>query len=443
MRRRLALGALSGLPLTLAGCGVGSWLGDNEDPPLLGARRAVLATEGGLVADPALAQSVVSLPAPVRNADWPQSGGGPTHAMQHLQGADTIRLAWRADAGEGTDGSARLLSGPVVGEGRVYTVDAAGEVRAFAPADGSTLWTFDAEAAERNDRDLGGGAAFDGGRLYVVLGVGAVLALDAASGRELWRQSLKAPIRAAPSVAGGRLLVTTADNQLFALDTASGETQWRHAGLFEQAGILGGASPAIDRGLAVVAYSSGEVYALELVTGRPVWTETVLRPRRTLAIGAISDIVGDPVIDRDRVLVAGVSGEMVALDLARGERLWAQQITATQMPWVAGDAAFLVTERNEVVCLLREGGGVRWVRPLETLVDPEDPESGRVRWAGPVLVGERLVLASSTGQLVGVSPYTGEISGRTEMPAKVTLPPAVADGTIYFLGDGAELVAYR
>lgn len=440
--RRSAMATIGGLPLALAGCGAGTWLGESEDPPLPGERRAVLATEEGVQADPALSGTSVTVPAPVRNPAWPQAGGGPTHAPGHLAGGDRLALAWQVGIGEGTGGSSRLLSGPVVADGRVYTVDAAGEIRATGAADGEPLWAYEAEDIERNDRDLGGGCAFAGDRLYVALGVGTVLALDAASGRELWRQSVAAPVRAAPGVAGGLVLVPTADNQLMALDAGSGELQWRHTGLFEQAGILGGASPAADRGLVVVAYSSGEVYALELETGRPVWTETVLRPRRTQAIAAIPDIVGDPVIDGERVLVAGVSGEMVALDLTRGSRLWAQRITSTQMPWAAGETTFLVTERNEVACLLRDGG-IRWVRPLATLTDPDDPDSTRIRWAGPVLVAERLVLASSARALIGLSPATGEVTGETTLPSPVTLPPAVADGTIYFLGDDARLMAYR
>ncbi len=60
----------------------------------------------------------------------------------------------------------------------------------------------------------------------------------------------------------------------------------------------------------VVAYSSGEVFALTLDTGRPIWSDTVARPRRTLAIGTITDITGSPVIDRDRVYVTGTGGVM-------------------------------------------------------------------------------------------------------------------------------------
>ena len=127
-------------------------------------------------------------------------------------------------------------------------------------------------------------------------------------------------MRAAPTVADGRVLVPTADSQLFALDGGdAARSIWQHAGLFEQAGILGGASPAAADGTSSPPTPRARWSALSLANGQPLWSETVLRPRRTLAIGAITDIVGDPVIDGDRVIVAGVSGEMAAFDLARGD----------------------------------------------------------------------------------------------------------------------------
>ena len=112
-----------------------------------------------------------------------------------------------------------------------------------------------------------GGLAYDNGRLFVTGGSGDVLALDSGSGAEIWRSAVKAPVRAAPTIAEGRVLVLAADNQLFALDAGTGAVQWRHAGVFEQAGILGGASPAATSGLVVAAYSSGEVFGLELASG--------------------------------------------------------------------------------------------------------------------------------------------------------------------------------
>jgi outer membrane protein assembly factor BamB len=241
----------------------------------------------------------------------------------------------------------------------------------------------------------------------------------------------------------GQVLVPTADSQLLALDGATGEVRWRHSGAFEQTGILGGASPAAAEGMAIVAYASGEVVALSLAGGQPLWTETVLRPRRTLAIGAITDIVGDPVVDGDRVVVAGASGEMAAFDLVTGGRAWTAEVTSTQTPWVAGGFIYLLTERTELVCMLRQGGRVRWVSPLGELADPDSPDSARVRWTGPVLVGDRLLLASSEAEVVSVSPYTGEVLGRVALDGPVSLPPVVADGTVYLLTDRGDLLAYR
>ncbi len=69
----------------------------------------------------------------------------------------------------------------------------------------------------------------------------------------------------------------------------------------------------------------------------------------------------------------------------------------------------------------------------------EDP----VLWSGPVLASDRLVLASSHGEAVSISPYTGEVIGRLQLPDGVTIAPIVADGVMVLYTDDAELVALR
>ena len=86
-RRLLLTGAGATL---LAGCSEGTWLGENAPPPLPGERKAVLLIDDQISADPRLANLNVTLPPPVRNTDWPQLGGGPTHAPQHLEAAGAL-----------------------------------------------------------------------------------------------------------------------------------------------------------------------------------------------------------------------------------------------------------------------------------------------------------------------------------------------------------------
>ena len=246
--------------------------------------------------------------------------------------------------------------------------------------------------------ELGGGLAYDGGWLFATLSSGTVIGLNASSGTEVWHQSLLLPLRAAPTVADGRLLVVSADNQLYALDGETGQPMWRHTGFFEGAGLLGGPSPAVGDSVVVVPYSSAEVYALRLDNGRPLWNDTVQRPRRTQGLAEINDIDGMPVIEDSRVYVASYGGQMAAIDLLRGIRVWDIDLASTQTPWLAGDFIYLLTTRGEVVCLLRENGRVRWVSPLPRLEDPDDPSSEPISWTGPILVGDRLLLAGSTGE---------------------------------------------
>jgi outer membrane protein assembly factor BamB len=437
IRRWLTLIALAAL---VAGCG--GWWGEDEDPPLPGKRVPVMLLEDGLSADSRIASVTVRLPAPVSNVAWPQSGGFPSHVMQHLAAGDSLNRAWDADVGAGSDDRQRISAVPVIADGRVHAMDSEGVVSAFDAASGSRIWQFEPADME-DDEHLGGGLALDAGWLFVVAGNGDVFGLDAETGSEVWRQSLNLPVRSSPATADGIVLVLTADNQLFALDGQTGDPLWTHAGIFEIAGLLGGPTPAVADGIVIVPYSSGELFALRLDTGRPIWADTLQRPRRTLGIAAISDLDGHPAIDDRRVFVGGHGGEMAAFDLQTGSRLWEIDLASTQTPWVAGDFIFTMSTRGEVVCLLRQGGAIRWVSPLPRLEDPEDVESEPIVWQGPILVGDRLIVAGSNEEAMAVSPYTGELLGRIEVPGPVRVPPVAANGTVYLLTDDGTLLAYR
>lgn len=439
MRRRALVAALGG---ALAGCGRGGWFGEREGPRLEGQRIPVLLAGEGTAADPRLAELQVRLPPPVRNPDWPLYGGEVGNAPGHPDGPSTATLAWRVGIGAGASGSARLLGPPVVAQGMVYAVDGAATVTAVAAGDGRRLWTWRTREARLDDRVSGGAVGFAEGRLYATLAHGEVVALPGGGGEPIWRVTLRAPLRTAPTIARGVVLVRTADNQLVALDAATGQLRWRHAGTVETAALLGGAPPAVRGGTVVVAYASGEVAALALDTGRPLWTEIVARPRRTLALGTILDITGAPVIDRDRVFVAGNGGETVALDLSRGERIWEVPVGSSNAPWVAGDFLFLISDQGELLCLLRQGGRVRWVSRLEG----EGASGGgreRIVWAGPTLAGGQLWLAGSSGDLLSIAPESGAVTSRTRLGSRVSQPPVAAGGTLYLLTDSAELFAFR
>lgn len=440
MRRALAVLLLALVP---AGCSLlPDWLGQPEAPPLPGKRIAVLARETTPEPDPALADVEVRLPPPAVNPDWPQAEGAADHAPGHLALGDMPKRAWTADIGSGSSNERRLLAPPVVAEGAVFAMDAIGRVSAFSAADGRRLWRVEAVPDDETENALGGGLAYAGGRLYVATGIGEVVALDATTGAEIWRSQVGMPIRSAPTLADGRLFVVTTENQTFALDIADGSQIWSHEGIADIAQLLGAAAPAAADGLVVSAYSSGEIYLLRADSGRIVWRDGLAVGRRTGAVESLSDINGDPVIDRDRVYAISQSGQIAAIGLKSGTRLWEQDVSGTQTPWVAGDFVYVLTSEAEVLCLTRRSGAIRWVARLPRFGDPEERKDP-IFWSGPVLAGDRLVIGGSNEEAVAISPYTGEVMGKIELPGPVSLAPVVADKTLYVLTDDADLVALR
>jgi outer membrane protein assembly factor BamB len=410
---------------------------------LTGPRQSVLDIEKQLAPDPGAADIQVALPKPEENADWPQAGGDPSHAMQHPALGNDLKVAWTADIGDGASRYAALLAPPVVADGTVYTMDAKRLVTAFRTSDGSQIWQTDIKPKHDDNRAWGGGIAYDGGTIYVATGYAEALALDAKTGAIKWRGSLPTPVHGSPTVAGGRMFLITVDDRLIALSTQNGHELWRYEGIPEPARLAGSASPAVKNDVVVAPFSSGDIIAFRVDNGRTIWNDNLSVTRRFDALSELSDIRGRPIIDGDRVFAISHSGLMVSIDLRTGERAWEQDLGGASEPWVAGDFVYVLTSDQQVVCLTRDEGRVRWVTQLDTLSDPTDPKSDPVQWAGPLLAGDRLVLIASDKQAWSVSPYTGQPLGKLDIDAGSFVAPVVADRTLYLLTNDGELTALR
>lgn len=418
------------------------WLGQSEAPPLPGERISVLELERTLEPDPRIADLKVRLPAPYVNRHWPQAGGYAGHAMHHLSLAEAPKVVWKADIGAAADDETRILVSPIVAGGVVYTMDAMSQVSAFDASDGRLFWRVSLQPEEEEPGEFGGGLAYRGTQLFAATGYGDVFSLDPKTGAQVWRAGLGRPIRSEPTVSAKSIYVITYDNQLYSLNADDGTTQWNHVGIAEVAGLIGAANAAAESDVVVAPYSSGELFAFRSDNGRVLWNDSLIRRRGSTGLSELSDINGRPVIDRGRVYAVSHGGRMVAIDIRTGERIWDQNIAGVQSPWIAGDFLFVLTTANDLVCLSRREGRIRWVRPLPRYGDEEEREDP-IQWLGPVLAGDRLILVSSDARAIAISPYTGKMMSELDLPSGATVGPVVADDTLYVLTKDAQLTAWR
>lgn len=430
------------LLLSLGACNM---FGGKAKPstPTVGNRVPILSqVETGAKVDPELAGVTVVLPPAETNAEWAQAGGTADKSYDHPALAAAPARAWTAQIA-GSNTSQRLAASPVIGGGQLFVMDTNGLVHAFDAATGAARWTQSFKiSGDGSSSVFGGGASYADGKVYITTGVGEVAALDATNGSVLWKVKPSGPLRGSPTIAFNALFVMTQDNQIHALDPATGVVQWNKSASAGQTGVFGVAAPSAGQGTVIGGFSTGELVAYRYENGRELWADALARTSLSTSVGVLTDIDADPIIDRGRVLALGQGGRMAAYELVTGQRIWELNLAGISTPAVAGDWIFTLTDDAKLLCIARGSGKVRWISQLARFRN-EEKKKGPIFWTGPLLAGDRLWLANSEGTLYSATVTDGTVSPFVDLKESVTLPPVVANGTLYILDDSGRISAFR
>ncbi len=445
--------------IAVSGCsrlGIGGGDKKKSRTPVLGQRVAILATESDAQPDPALADLSVLVPAAVANDSWAQSGGNAAKVLEHVALGRDLGRVWSASI-KGSTKYERLAAAPIVADGKLFVVDVFAELTAFDASNGRKLWStligdpkdakgglslWSGEMKGNKGSLFGGGVSYEDGVLYATSGLGVVEAVNPNDGKKIWSVKPAGPLRGQPSIGLGNVYVMTQDNQIIVLSAADGKVVWTTSAAVELAGIFGASSPAIAQGTVVAGFSSGELNAYRYENGRALWGDVLSRTSISTSVSSLSDIDADPVIDRGRVFAVGQGGRMVSMDLVTGQRIWEINVAGVATPWVAGEWVFVVDNEARMLCIARSTGKIRWSTDLgryRKVKKKKDP----IRWVGPIVAGDRLIVASSEGELVNIALADGAVQTRTKLSNSVSFAPIVANNTLYVLVDEGKITAFR
>ncbi len=391
-------------------------------------------------------QSVpITLPAMQSNADWTHRGGNARHNGPHGAVSATPARVWSANIGAGNSRKNRTAATPIVGDGRIYTLDAKAGVVATSTS-GGQVWAADLTADYDRGGDLsGGGLAFGGGTVFAATGYGELVALNAGTGAVIWRQRLQSPVTGAPAVDGGIVYVVGRDGSAWAVTADAGKVLWQVPGTPAAAGVIGSAAPSVGERAVLFPFASGEVVAVLKKGGVRVWGAAVTgqRPGRAYA-GTTGDITGDAVIDGATTYVGTAAGRTVAMSSSSGERIWTAVEGAMNPPLVVGGSVFVVNDEARLVRLDATTGDLIWAVDMPYFTK-EKTKRRKAIYAhyGPVLAGGRIVVASSDGPLRFFNPADGALTASVDIPGGAASAPALAGGVIYVLGGNGQLHAFR
>lgn len=151
-----------------------------------------------------------------------------------------------------------------------------------------------------------------GPTVYVGDWRGDVYAFDARTGRTRWRFRTGGAVKGALSYAAGRVYAGSYDSHVYALSAKTGREIWRSSAQ-QRLGARGTfyASPAVAYGRVYIGSTDGKVYSFGATTGKLRWS-----------YGTGGYVYGSPAVWQQRVLVGSYSGRFYAFDAATGSVKW-------------------------------------------------------------------------------------------------------------------------
>jgi outer membrane protein assembly factor BamB len=434
--RRAALMMTAGfVPLALAGCG------DDKKVNIIGKQVPVLPVNAPLV--PAVDAPPVSVPAAVTLQDWPQYMGNTSHAPGNVAGPASMTHAWRSGIGEGGGYRQPLQASPILAAGKVFTMDANGNVSAYSASSGAQIWRTYTRPKHATVLNIGGGIGYNTGVLYASTGYSEILAIDPASGKINWRQPLDFPARSAPTIGAGLVAVICQNDLLLTFDANSGAPGWRFLGQITPAtasvAVIG--APAIAAGIVVAGFSSGTLAALDANSGTPVWEQSFAGSYGGAGTVSFVDVAAAPIIANGVVYAIGLGGSMQAIDLRSGAKVWERSAAGNQPVYAAGDFIFVLDNGQKLAAIHADDGLVTWSVQMPNFKNMKKKKNP-ITWAGPMMLNGLLVLTSDHGEVAMIDPADGSIKSTAKIDGPADLPPIAAGGMLLQLTRNATLTAY-
>ena len=221
-------------------------------------------------------------------------------------------------------------------------------------AESSKLVAIDAAKQEPVwEADLGAisgsGVTVDGETALVGDDNGTLHAIDVAEGTQSWTSEGAGRVEAPPAAADGIVFASSRElsqgnARIRALDEQTGETRWQ----FSQEGLASGSAITVSEGRAIGGFTDRLARAFDADSGTGDWASLVssaLSPRSS------------PAALPGAVYLADLSGTIVRIDAATGERLWDYRFNASRpisIPYLVYASSPVVT-RSAVLIGLGDG----------------------------------------------------------------------------------------
>ena len=364
----------------------------------------------------------------------------PTPLTEFVPSVQVDKL-WTEGAGDGAGTSGARLA-PAVVDGKLYAAAVDGTVEAIDAASGRTIWQkrlgeshggWKFWSKSQNSLRWSGGPSVQGDLLVVGSLDGNVYALSAADGSERWHAQVSSEVIARPAISEHIVVVRTIDGRLSGLDTADGTSRWVFDQTVPPLSLRGNSSPLIVGDTVYDGFDNGKVIAVRLADGAPLWQQTLSTGEGRTEVERLADVDGDLMVAGDNLYAVGYRGQVAALAVATGRPMWQRDVSS-----YGGAAA------GENTLVLADADGNIWAYDRETGVSLWKQDQLKYRWLGtPAVQGKFVVIGDSEGFVHWLSLDEGKFAARQRLSKDaIESAPVVAGGTVYVEDVDGRVGAY-
>ncbi len=267
-------------------------------------------------------------------------------------------------------------------------------------------------------------------------------ALGTGSLKKIWSTDIgsgssdEIPLVAQPVLYNGVIYTLDTDSTVSAFSASSGKRVWERSVRPKKEGddVIGGGL-AISGNILFVTGGYGELLALDLKEGKRIWKAVLSSPSRAA-----------PTVLGDSVYVLTVDNRLSSFSVADGKLRWeyeglseAAGIVGAASPAANNDIIVAPLSSGELMALRVENGSVAWSENLSSFVQRGGSSSLPDISALPVLDKDLVFGVNYSGKVVAIEQRTGRRVWQRDIGSAKS--PWVAGNSIFMITSDYELIA--
>ena len=264
--------------------------------------------------------------------------------------------------------------------------------------------------------------------LFVTTRSGHVMALNVSTGERLWDTTLDSYSERPLIWSNGFLYVVSTGQVVYSIEASSGKRVWVHDAGFPDMGVVRRPPAAvIHDGRVIVGLATGELLALKIEDGKRLW-----RYNPFYQEARFKDVIGEMIVHNGKLLISRYDGLVALVDMSQERQvIWQDRQTSVSTSAFRAGRYYAGLVNGDILAY--------------------DASTGRVNWRSQLGVAASFMVASETslyvigtnGRIMAVDIATGGYQWGDDLGGRVGTAPIVTGNKMYVATGLQNLYGYK